>query len=100
MIDSTITGTDLDTVRFPIERSKLAELARAFHDEDPVWHDVEAATAAGFEAVPVPPTVTVLADHWRRGGALGPALALGADLRRLLHGEAGMLGVQLARWVG
>lgn len=30
----------------------------------------------------------MLADHWREDGALSAALALGADLERLLHGEA------------
>jgi acyl dehydratase len=88
MIDPAIEGTDLGTVRFPLDRSKLAELARAFHDDDPVWHDPEAAAAAGFDDVPVPPTVTVLADHWRPDGALGHALAIGLDLKRVLHGEA------------
>lgn len=88
MIDPAISGTELDAVRFPVDRSKLAELARAFGDDDPVWHDREAARAAGFDGVPVPPTMTVIADHWRAGGATAMVDALGADLNRLLHGEA------------
>jgi acyl dehydratase len=88
MLDSAVVGRELERVRFPIERSKLAELARAFRDEDPTWHDPEAAREAGFSEVPVPPTVTVLAGHWREDGALSIALALGLDPRRLLHGEA------------
>src|ERR1700710_2904654 len=83
-----MVGRELGSVRFPVERSKLYELARALHDDDAAWHDPEAARAAGFHGVPPPPTATVLADHWRAGGALAPALALGADLNRLLHGEA------------
>lgn len=88
MIDDSIVGREFGETRFPIDRSKLAELARAYHDDSPVWHDADAAAAAGFDSVPMPPTVTVLADHWREGGALGPALAIGADLERVLHGEA------------
>jgi hypothetical protein len=88
MIDPTLQGTELGSVRFPIERGKLAELARSFGDDDPVWHDVEVARAAGFDGIPVPPTATVLADHWREGGALAMAEAIGADLPRVLHGEA------------
>jgi hypothetical protein len=76
MIDPQMAGRELGTVTFPVERSKLMELARAFHDDDPLWHDT------------APPTVTVLADHWREHGALSAAIALGADLERLLHGEA------------
>ena len=88
MIDPAIAGTELGSFRFPIDRSKLAELARAHHDDDSAWYDQDAAADAGFETIPVPPTVTVLGDHWRPGGALAAALAIGADLKRLLHGEA------------
>jgi acyl dehydratase len=88
MIDPEIVGRKLAPVRFPIDRSKLAELARAFFDQDPVWYDPDAAQAAGFETLPTPPTVTVLVDHWREGGALALAEAIGADLRRVLHGQA------------
>ena len=88
MIDPTIIGTQLDEVSFPIDRSKVAELARAFGDDDPVWHDPQAAHAAGFDGVPTLPTVTVLTDHWRKGGTGGTVAAIGADLARILHGEA------------
>lgn len=88
MIDPSIAGTDIGTVRFPVDRSKLAELARSFGDDDPVWHDPEAARAAGFTDIPLPPTTTVIADHWRPGGATAMVDAIGADLRRVLHGEA------------
>lgn len=88
MTDPGIKGKELETVSFALERSKLAELARAFNEDDPAWSDPEAAAAAGFEAVPAPPTATTLADHWRPGGALAHAEAAGVDLARLLHGEA------------
>lgn len=86
------TGTetfeeDLTPVRVPLDRSKLAELARAFHDDDPAWYEEEAAAAAGFDGVPAPPTVGVLVDHWREHGALAAAVATGLDLERVLHGE-------------
>lgn len=79
-------GRTLGQVTFPLERSKLRELARALHDEDPVWHDAAAAMAAGFDGVPVPPTATVLAAHWAPGGLIGPPLQLGMTFDRLLHG--------------
>jgi hydroxyacyl-ACP dehydratase HTD2-like protein with hotdog domain len=88
MIDCNAVGRDLGSVRFPIERGKLAELARAFHEPARIWHDVDAAMHAGHDHVPVPPTVTVLADHWREHGALEHAIALAADLDRVLHGES------------
>ena len=88
MIDPEIVGAEIGTVRFPLDRSKLAELARAFGDDDPAWHDLGAALAAGFDGIPVPPTTTVIADHWRPGGATAMIDAIGADLPRVLHGEA------------
>lgn len=77
----------LDTVSFALERGKLAELARALGDPDPVWHDPAAARAAGFDDLPVLPTATVLTDHWRGDGALTHALRLGLSVETLLHGE-------------
>ena len=88
MIDPSIVGKEVGAVTFPVERSKLAELARAFHEPDPAWSDLDAARAAGFERIPAPPTVTALADQWRAGGSLEMAVAIGADLGRVLHGEA------------
>jgi N-terminal half of MaoC dehydratase len=87
MIDPAIVGKELAQFTFPVDRSKLAELSRAFDVEDPVWWDRAAAQAAGFEGIPTPPTVTVLADHWREGGVAGLVDAVGADLARVLHGE-------------
>lgn len=88
MIDPAIKGQELGSVSFPIDRSKLAELAHAFHDDDPAWYEQSSAEAAGFAAIPVPPTVSTLVDHWWPGGALSTATAIGADLARVLHGEA------------
>jgi len=88
MVDSTIIGRQLAEFTFPVDRSKVRELARSFGDNDPVWHDPEAAQAAGFGSVPMLPTWTVLADHWSEGGTPAMVAALGADLARVLHGEA------------
>jgi hypothetical protein len=88
VVDSSIIGKKLAEITFPVDRSKVAELGRAFGDTDPVWHDRQAAADAGFDGVPTFPTVTVLADHWRVGGVAGLVDAVGADLSRVLHGEA------------
>jgi hydroxyacyl-ACP dehydratase HTD2-like protein with hotdog domain len=88
MIETDIEGKVLETVTFDLSRSKLAELARSFHEESRVWSDPYAARAAGFATIPVPPTATVIADHEREGGALAHAEKLGVDIGRLLHGEA------------
>ncbi len=87
MPPSDIKIEETETVRFPVDRSKLAELAWAFGDDDAIWHDVEAARAAGFAEPPTQPTSTVIADHWREAGATTMAANIGLDLQRLLHGE-------------
>jgi hydroxyacyl-ACP dehydratase HTD2-like protein with hotdog domain len=85
--ETATTPRELESVTFPIEVSKLRELARTFKEDDPAWFDEDAARAAGFDAVPLPPTATVLADHWRENGATFHARAAGLDLPRVLHGE-------------
>jgi acyl dehydratase len=88
MIDPSIVGQEIARVTFPIDRSKLVELAKSFGDEDPVWRDPEAASSAGFDGLPANPTATVLVNHWREGGVASMVEAIGADLARVLHGEA------------
>ena len=88
MIDPSIVGKELARVSFPIDRSKLAELSKSFGETDPAWYDPDAARDAGFAGVPAPPTVSVLLAHWREGGVAGMVEAVGADLARVLHGEA------------
>jgi acyl dehydratase len=88
VIHPSIAGKELGEVRFSIERSKLAELARAYGDDDPVWHDPEVARDHGFTSLPMPPTATILDHHWTPGGIVALAQEIGADPARLLHGEA------------
>jgi hypothetical protein len=88
MNHSSIAGIDLGEVRFPLERSKLRELSGAYGDHDPVWYDLDAAHAAGFASLPMPPTATILGDHWKDGGIVALAQRLGLEPARLLHGEA------------
>jgi acyl dehydratase len=85
--DVSLIGKQLGELSFPIDRSKLAELARSLFDDDPAYHDPEAARAAGFDGIPAPPTATVLIDHWDPDGIPGFVRALGLELERVLHGE-------------
>lgn len=82
-------GTVLDVTPLTIERGKVAELARALGDDDAVYRDRLAARAAGFDDTPLPPTASVVIDHFSARG-LERILQddLGLDLSRVLHGEA------------
>lgn len=47
-----------------IERGPVALFARAIFDEDPIYQTPRAAKAAGFEAIPAPPTFPFVMSHW------------------------------------
>jgi acyl dehydratase len=87
MAEDSLTGRDLGTMTFPVDRSKVREFARALGDPDPVYTEVDAARAAGFSDIPVPPTFVVSSAHWREEDNM--VATLGLDLRRVLHGECG-----------
>lgn len=80
-----MVGAVVGRVVLPVEAGKVREFARSLQDDNPVYRDPEAARAAGFPAVPAPPTYTVVAAHFHEGQA--GVLSLGLDLARVLHGE-------------
>lgn len=56
-----------------VERSALANFAHALHDDNPVYHDADAAEAAGFAGVPAPPTFPFAAQSWGKWDELQPS---------------------------
>jgi acyl dehydratase len=87
LADPSLIGHELSTISFPLERSKLAEMARALFDPDPVYHDAAAAHAAGFSDIPALLVCSVLVNHWETPGA-HILRDLDLDLARSVHGEA------------
>ncbi|MCF7550799.1 MaoC family dehydratase N-terminal domain-containing protein [Pseudonocardia sp. WMMC193] len=87
MTADSLIGRDLGTIRFPVDRSKVREFACSLGDTDPIYTDADAARAAGFCDIPVPPTFVVSSAHWRDEDNV--VATLGLDLRRVLHGECG-----------
>ncbi|WP_417562286.1 MaoC family dehydratase N-terminal domain-containing protein [Microbacterium sp.] len=69
-----------------IERGRLAAFARATGQADPVFVDVDAARAAGYRDLPVPPTY-LFSIEMEAVPPLGWLTDLDVDLRRVLHGE-------------
>ena len=85
-----------------VERGPVARFASAVTDENPVYHDLDAARAAGFESIPAPPTFSFsAAGFWGSfpedqpadptGGKGNPMHAVMQTLREnggvVLHGE-------------
>lgn len=84
-----------------IERGPVATFAEAVCDDNPVYRDPRAAQAAGFDAIPVPPTFPFVMQMWgafpelqpeegaapggnQLAGILGPVVGRGG---LILHGE-------------
>ena len=51
-----VVGRPTGAAKVTIERGPLAKFATSVHDNSPVYQDVTAARAAGFDDIPLPPT--------------------------------------------
>lgn len=85
-VPQSALGTELPLLVAPVERGRLRFFAEATGQQDPRYTDTEAATAAGYPDLPVPPTFLF-------GLKLdGPdpfrwLLDYGVDFRFVLHGS-------------
>jgi acyl dehydratase len=70
---------------FPIERGKVHEFANSILDDNPLYHDEEAAKAAGLPSVVAPPTFSAASSFFPDPSAQGPRME-GLDMRFVLHG--------------
>ena len=71
---------------YEVGREKIREYARAVGEENPIYHDPEAARDAGFVNVVAPPMFCVVYS----APAMGPAVLdpeLGINLALMVHGS-------------
>ncbi|NOP95837.1 FAS1-like dehydratase domain-containing protein [Mycolicibacterium fortuitum] len=88
IIDPTVIGTRQPQRSFTVERGLLRMFARAIGETNPVYVDVEAARAAGYRDLPVPPTYFFGMNLGRGADEdMRWLQALGVDVRYILHGE-------------
>ncbi|SFB63849.1 Acyl dehydratase [Amycolatopsis marina] len=85
-VDPGVIGTETPTVTMLVERGRLRLFAKATGQTDPIYHDVEAALAAGHPDIPVPPTFLCALQN-ERPDPFDWLDAIGVDLRDVLHGE-------------
>lgn len=70
---------------FVVERGKIHEFANAILDDNPHYHDLEAAISDGLPSVVAPLTYSSVASYF--GDRAGPGGAItGLDMRYVLHG--------------
>ncbi|ADP83251.1 FAS1-like dehydratase domain-containing protein [Pseudofrankia inefficax] len=99
MTVTDLIGTELPAATVVVERGAVAAFAAAVTDTSPVYRRADAAAAAGFDAIPAPPTFTFAArligafedlQPEQPAGALDVAEVI-AELRKdgglILHAE-------------
>ena len=78
-------GKTYPPVTYAVGREKVREFASAVGEEDPRYHDPDAARETGYADVVAPPMFAVVYS----GRAVGPALfdpEVGIDFARMVHG--------------
>ena len=85
-LDKKVVGHEFKPFTTTVEAGKVKLFCKAIGEEDPIYSDEAAARAAGYKAVPVPPTFlqAITNDDPNRGGLLQ---LLGVDIGLILHGE-------------
>jgi acyl dehydratase len=63
-VDTSVIGKQTGAYKVTVERGPVANFAGAVLDENPVYQTPEAAEAAGFAAIPAPPTFSFAMQHW------------------------------------
>jgi acyl dehydratase len=58
-----VIGRPTGATTIHVERGPVQAFARAVTDENPIFHDLEAARASGFTSIPAPPTFTFAAAN-------------------------------------
>lgn len=86
MIDKTWIGREITSSTLPIEEGRLTFFAKATGQTDPVYVNAEAATRAGYSALPAMPTF-LFAAQLDSGATLTMLEGMGVPLGKVLHGE-------------
>ena len=54
--DRSVLGVESAPMRYDVEKGAIRKFAAAIGDDDPIYHDEQAAQAAGFKTIVAPPT--------------------------------------------
>ncbi|HLZ59542.1 MAG TPA: MaoC family dehydratase N-terminal domain-containing protein [Ktedonosporobacter sp.] len=87
MFDTGKIGHSFPPFTVELERTKIRELALAIGDNNPVYQSLQAAQAAGYQDVPLPPTAGTIFLFWENKHFVEQLTELGMDVTRLLHRE-------------
>jgi acyl dehydratase len=85
-LNQALVGKEYPAVRYEVGREKLREFAESVGETDPIYHDEEAAHAAGHPDIPAVPTFPIVLTR-RVGQKVYEDPELGLDYSRVVHGE-------------
>jgi acyl dehydratase len=78
-VDTSVIGKPTGAFKVRVERGPVEFFATAVKDANPIYHDAEAAKAAGFAGIPAPPTFSFAMQHMGRFTEEQPADPAGGD---------------------
>jgi acyl dehydratase len=78
-VDTSIVGKPTGAFKVRVQRGPVSFFAHAVCDDNPVYHDPTAATAAGFRNLPAPPTFSFAVQHMGKWLEEQPADPTGGD---------------------
>jgi len=84
-VTTEAVGKQWPPATFEVEAARITQYASAVGEENPIYHDAEAAKAAGFRDLVAPPMFCVVYS----APALGPAILdpeVGINLPVMVHG--------------
>ncbi|MDD2058508.1 MaoC family dehydratase N-terminal domain-containing protein [Pseudomonas sp. GD03860] len=86
MADKSLIGRSLGVTTAEVEKGRLRFFAKAIGETDPIYTDEDAAKAAGYRSLPVPPTFLMCLGGENRD--IEAQLRIYEfDLGRILHAE-------------
>ena len=86
MLDRSKVGHEFPAFTVDVEKGRLRFFARATGETNPIYTDESAARAAGYRAIPAPPTYMFSVDL--DGPELLPIIGLlNLDIGKILHGS-------------
>ncbi len=86
MIDKKHIGLKSTSQRVEVEKGRLRFFAKAIGETDPIYTDEDAAKAAGYAALPAPPTFAFCLEM-EKPNPFEDLETMGIDLGKVLHAE-------------
>ena len=86
MIDKKHIGRTTAPLTIDVEKGRLKFFAKAIGETDPIYTDEEAAKAAGYSALPAPPTFAFCLEM-ETNSLWDNTAAMGVPVGKILHGS-------------